>query len=105
MGRGSDAALLEHLPDGSEGSEVFPSDAADCGQSAGLMSTSGSVRGGLGGLRSLIVDISTKNDIKVSIIPLIGSLFKAKFYTITKHLINKLIWTNLLYCDIIDRFS
>nr|ANB44169.1 maturase K [Wittmackia caymanensis] len=46
-----------------------------------------------------------KFDTIVPVIPLIGSLSKAKFCTVSGHPISKPIWTNLSDCDIIDRFG
>nr|ANB44173.1 maturase K [Wittmackia laesslei] len=46
-----------------------------------------------------------KFDTIVPVIPLIGSLSKAKFCTVSGHPISKPIWTDLSDCDIIDRFG
>nr|BAN14409.1 maturase K [Narthecium ossifragum] len=55
---------------------------------------------------SFLMDTATKKfDTLVSVIPLIGSLSKAKFCTISGHPISKPIWTNLSDSDIIDRFG
>nr|AGZ16377.1 maturase K [Lepidobolus eurardyensis]AGZ16378.1 maturase K [Lepidobolus preissianus subsp. preissianus] len=45
-----------------------------------------------------------KFETKVPIIPLIGSLSKAQFCTVSGHPISKPIWADLSDCDIIDRF-
>lgn len=53
----------------------------------------------------LIDTVIKKFDTRVPVIPLIGSLSKAKFCTVSGHPISKPIWTNLSDCDIIDRFG
>nr|YP_010291518.1 maturase K [Rapatea paludosa]ULQ67524.1 maturase K [Rapatea paludosa] len=55
---------------------------------------------------SFLMDTLIKKfDTIVPIIPLIGSLSKAKFCTVSGHPISKPIWTDLSDCDIIDRFG
>nr|QBB68419.1 maturase K [Olax scandens] len=52
-----------------------------------------------------IIDNAIKKfDTIVPIIPLIGSLAKARFCTLLGHPISKLVWTDLSNLDIIDRF-
>nr|YP_010042142.1 maturase K [Caryota obtusa]QPB69288.1 maturase K [Caryota obtusa]WGM73605.1 maturase K [Caryota obtusa] len=53
----------------------------------------------------LIDTVFQKFDTRVPVIPLIGSLSKAKFCTVSGHPISKPIWTDLSDCDIIDRFG
>nr|YP_007476028.1 maturase K [Dasypogon bromeliifolius]AFA27752.1 maturase K [Dasypogon bromeliifolius]AGE93093.1 maturase K [Dasypogon bromeliifolius] len=55
---------------------------------------------------SYLIDTGTKKfDTTVPVIPLIGSLSKAKFCTVLGNPISKSIWTDLPDCDIIDRFG
>ncbi|THU42656.1 hypothetical protein C4D60_Mb00t14390 [Musa balbisiana] len=55
---------------------------------------------------SFLMDILTKKfDTIVPIIPLVRSLSKAKFCTVSGHPISKPIWTDLSDCDIINRFG
>nr|AYP31915.1 maturase K [Canna iridiflora] len=55
---------------------------------------------------SFLIDILTRKfDTIVPIIPLIRSLSKAKFCTVSGHPISKPIWTDLSDCDIINRFG
>ncbi|CAD5197831.1 unnamed protein product [Musa acuminata subsp. malaccensis] len=55
---------------------------------------------------SFLMDIFTKKfDTIVPIIPLVRSLSKAKFCTVSGHPISKPIWTDLSDCDIINRFG
>jgi len=55
---------------------------------------------------SFLMDTLTKKfDTIVPIIPLIQSLSKAKFCTVSGHPISKPIWTDLSDCDIINRFG
>nr|YP_010911021.1 maturase K [Tillandsia divaricata]WIL87210.1 maturase K [Tillandsia divaricata] len=55
---------------------------------------------------SFLIETGIKKfDTIVPVIPLIGSLSKAKFCTISGHPISKPIWTDLSDCDIIDRFG
>nr|YP_010034409.1 maturase K [Aponogeton abyssinicus]QOX09163.1 maturase K [Aponogeton abyssinicus]UGC02440.1 maturase K [Aponogeton madagascariensis] len=55
---------------------------------------------------SFLMDTVTKKfDTIVPIIPLIGSLSKAKFCNVSGHPISKPIWTDLPDSDIIDRFG
>nr|YP_009972036.1 maturase K [Butomus umbellatus]AER28901.1 maturase K [Butomus umbellatus]QNH69930.1 maturase K [Butomus umbellatus]UDZ59599.1 maturase K [Butomus umbellatus] len=55
---------------------------------------------------SFLIDTFTKKfDTIVPIIPLIGSLSKAKFCNVSGHPISKPIWTDLSDSDIIDRFG
>nr|YP_008999884.1 maturase K [Petrosavia stellaris]AGY95336.1 maturase K [Petrosavia stellaris] len=55
---------------------------------------------------SFIIDTVTKKfDTIVPVIPLIGSLSKAKFCTVSGHPISKPIWADLSDWDIIDRFG
>nr|AAU87045.1 maturase K [Stegolepis ligulata] len=55
---------------------------------------------------SFLMDTLIKKfDTIVPIIPLIGSLSKAKFCTLSGHAISKPVWTNLSDRDIIDRFG
>nr|AXK15724.1 maturase K [Rokautskyia odoratissima] len=55
---------------------------------------------------SFLIETGIKKfDTIVPVIPLIGSLFKAKFCTVSGHPISKPIWTDLSDCDIIDRFG
>nr|BAJ06350.1 maturase K [Pleea tenuifolia] len=55
---------------------------------------------------SFLIDTLTKKfDTIVPIIPLIGSLSKAKFCNVSGHPISKPIWADLSDSDIIDRFS
>nr|ACH69917.1 maturase K [Fosterella weddelliana]ACH69957.1 maturase K [Fosterella cotacajensis]ACH69921.1 maturase K [Fosterella weddelliana]ACH69922.1 maturase K [Fosterella weddelliana]ACH69923.1 maturase K [Fosterella weddelliana] len=55
---------------------------------------------------SFLIEIGIKKfDTIVPVIPLIGSLSKAKFCTVSGHPISKPIWTDLSDCDIIDRFG
>nr|YP_010912781.1 maturase K [Tillandsia oaxacana]WIL88970.1 maturase K [Tillandsia oaxacana] len=55
---------------------------------------------------SFLIETGIKKfDTIVSVIPLIGSLSKAKFCTVSGHPISKPIWTDLSDCDIIDRFG
>nr|YP_009546717.1 maturase K [Anigozanthos flavidus]AYP35456.1 maturase K [Anigozanthos flavidus] len=55
---------------------------------------------------SYLMDILTKKfDTIVPVIPLISSLSKAKFCTVSGHPISKPIWTDLSDCDIINRFG
>nr|AAU87048.1 maturase K [Brocchinia steyermarkii]WQM21556.1 maturase K [Brocchinia micrantha] len=53
----------------------------------------------------LIETVIKKFDTIVPVIPLIGSLSKSKFCTVSGHPISKPIWTDLSDCDIIDRFG
>nr|QVD44286.1 maturase K [Primula obconica subsp. werringtonensis]QVD44369.1 maturase K [Primula obconica subsp. werringtonensis] len=53
----------------------------------------------------LIANASKKFDTTVPIIPLIGSLFKAKFCNLLGHPISKPVWADLSDSDIIDRFG
>uniref|UniRef100_UPI0030039163 maturase K n=1 Tax=Corispermum chinganicum TaxID=1076197 RepID=UPI0030039163 len=53
----------------------------------------------------LIENIIKKFDTIVPIIPLVGSLAKAKFCNILGHPISKSVWTDLSDYDIIDRFG
>nr|AFM83274.1 maturase K [Kingia australis] len=53
-----------------------------------------------------LIDTGTKKfDTIVPVIPLIGSLSKAKFCTVLGNPISKPIWTDFSDCDIIDRFG
>nr|YP_010164626.1 maturase K [Ottelia alismoides]QRR19205.1 maturase K [Ottelia alismoides]QXP09630.1 maturase K [Ottelia alismoides]QXP13274.1 maturase K [Ottelia alismoides]QYH47227.1 maturase K [Ottelia alismoides]UKG22312.1 maturase K [Ottelia alismoides] len=52
----------------------------------------------------LINTVTKKFDTIVPVIPLIGSLSKAKFCNVSGHPISKPIWTDLSDSDIIDRF-
>nr|YP_010593171.1 maturase K [Potamogeton crispus]WAI96238.1 maturase K [Potamogeton crispus]WFF50488.1 maturase K [Potamogeton crispus] len=55
---------------------------------------------------SFLIDAATKKfDTIVPIIPLIGSLSKAKFCNVSGYPISKPIWTDLSDADIIDRFG
>lgn len=55
---------------------------------------------------SFLMDTVTKKfGTRVPVIPLIESLSKAKFCTVSGHPISKPIWTDLSDCDIIDRFG
>nr|YP_009557222.1 maturase K [Asteropeia rhopaloides]QBC71416.1 maturase K [Asteropeia rhopaloides] len=55
---------------------------------------------------SFIIDNTIKKfDTTVSIIPLIGSLSKAKFCNVLGHPISKPVWSDLSDSDIIDRFG
>nr|WRW53597.1 maturase K [Heliconia orthotricha] len=55
---------------------------------------------------SFLMDtLTNKFDTIVPIIPLIRSLSKAKFCTVSGHPISKPIWTDLSDCDIINRFG
>nr|YP_010195193.1 maturase K [Flagellaria indica]UAA82175.1 maturase K [Flagellaria indica]ULQ65826.1 maturase K [Flagellaria indica]ULQ65912.1 maturase K [Flagellaria indica] len=55
---------------------------------------------------SFLIDTRIKKfDTIVPVIPLIGSLSKAKFCTVSGQPISKPIWTDLSDCDIIDRFG
>nr|YP_010375405.1 maturase K [Pontederia africana]QXU59271.1 maturase K [Pontederia africana] len=55
---------------------------------------------------SFLIDTLTKKfDTLVPVIPLISSLSKAKFCTVSGHPISKPIWTDLSDCDIINRFG
>nr|YP_011021100.1 maturase K [Brocchinia paniculata]WQM20774.1 maturase K [Brocchinia paniculata] len=53
----------------------------------------------------LIETVIKKFDTIVPVIPLIGSLSKSKFCTVSGRPISKPIWTDLSDCDIIDRFG
>uniref|UniRef100_UPI003001579C maturase K n=1 Tax=Baolia bracteata TaxID=2184446 RepID=UPI003001579C len=53
----------------------------------------------------LIENIIKKFDTIVPIIPLVGSLAKAKFCNVLGHPISKSVWTDLSDSDIIDRFG
>nr|CCI55099.1 maturase K [Blitum californicum] len=53
----------------------------------------------------LIENISKKFDTIVPIIPLVGSLAKAKFCNVLGHPISKSVWTDLSDSDILDRFG
>nr|QYH45104.1 maturase K [Ottelia fischeri] len=53
----------------------------------------------------LINTVTKKFDTIVPVIPLIGSLSKAKFCNVSGHPISKPIWTDLSDSDIIDRFG
>ncbi|CAA3026214.1 maturase K, partial (chloroplast), partial [Olea europaea subsp. europaea] len=53
----------------------------------------------------LISNAIKKFDTLVPIIPLIGSLAKAKFYNILGYPISKPVWADFSYYDIIDRFA
>nr|CBV65659.1 maturase K [Mammillaria wrightii] len=53
----------------------------------------------------LIDNCIKKFDTIVRIIPLVGSLAKAKFCNVLGHPISKSVWTDLLDSDIIDRFG
>nr|AAT28263.1 maturase K [Bienertia cycloptera] len=53
----------------------------------------------------LIANIIKKFDTIVPIIPLVGSLAKAKFCSVLGHPISKLVWTDLSDSEIIDRFG
>nr|YP_009569496.1 maturase K [Portulaca pilosa]QBC69444.1 maturase K [Portulaca pilosa]CBM40400.1 maturase K [Portulaca pilosa] len=55
---------------------------------------------------SFLIDNTIKKfDTIVRIIPLVGSLAKAKFCNVLGHPISKSVWTDLLDSDIIDRFG
>ncbi|KAJ8425427.1 hypothetical protein Cgig2_032227 [Carnegiea gigantea] len=55
---------------------------------------------------SFLVDNPIKKfDTIFRIIPLVGSLAKAQFYNVLGHPISKLVWTDLLDYNIIDRFG
>nr|AGQ55656.1 maturase K [Alstroemeria aurea] len=55
---------------------------------------------------SFLIDTVTKKfDTIVPVIPLIGSLSKAKFCTVSGHPSSKAIWTDLSDSDIVDRFG
>nr|CBV65636.1 maturase K [Pereskia aculeata] len=55
---------------------------------------------------SFLIDNPIKKfDTIVRIIPLVGSLAKAKFCNVLGHPISKSVWTDLLDSDIIDRFG
>nr|AGK28499.1 maturase K [Fosterella christophii] len=55
---------------------------------------------------SFLIETGIKKfDTIVPVIPLIGSLSKAKFCTVSGHPISKPSWTDLSDCDIIDRFG
>nr|BAO66442.1 maturase K [Zannichellia palustris]BAO66443.1 maturase K [Zannichellia palustris]BAO66444.1 maturase K [Zannichellia palustris] len=55
---------------------------------------------------SFLMDTDTKKlDTRVPIIPLIGSLSKAKFCNVSGYPMSKPIWTDLSDADIMDRFS
>nr|CBV65577.1 maturase K [Mammillaria grahamii] len=55
---------------------------------------------------SFLIDNRIKKfDTIVRIIPLVGSLAKAKFCNVLGHPISKSVWTDLLDSDIIDRFG
>nr|CBK38983.1 maturase K [Rhipsalis elliptica] len=55
---------------------------------------------------SFLIDNPIKKfDTIVRIIPLVGSLAKAKFCNVLGHPISKSVWTHLLDSDIIDRFG
>nr|YP_009864222.1 maturase K [Philesia magellanica]QKE32217.1 maturase K [Philesia magellanica] len=53
----------------------------------------------------LIDTVTNKFDTIVPVIPLIGSLSKAKFCTVSGHPISKPVWADLSDSDIIDRFG
>lgn len=53
----------------------------------------------------LLENIRKKFDTIVPIIPLVGSLAKAKFCNVLGHPISKSVWTDLSDSDIIDRFG
>nr|AFG29927.1 maturase K [Hypselodelphys hirsuta] len=53
----------------------------------------------------LMETLTRKFDTIIPRIPLIRSLFKAKFCTVSGHPISKPIWTDLSDCDIINRFG
>nr|YP_009380195.1 maturase K [Chenopodium album]YP_010997497.1 maturase K [Chenopodium bryoniifolium]YP_010997581.1 maturase K [Chenopodium berlandieri]QIQ25993.1 maturase K [Oxybasis glauca]CCI55140.1 maturase K [Chenopodium gigantospermum]ARS00998.1 maturase K [Chenopodium album]QTA72001.1 maturase K [Chenopodium album]WMS59902.1 maturase K [Chenopodium album] len=53
----------------------------------------------------LIENIIKKFDATVPIIPLVGSLAKAKFCNVLGHPVSKSVWTDLSDSDIIDRFG
>nr|YP_010581466.1 maturase K [Actinidia venosa]ANA05076.1 maturase K [Actinidia strigosa]UZT27871.1 maturase K [Actinidia venosa] len=53
----------------------------------------------------LIGNAIKKFDTRVPIIPLIGSLYKAKFCTVLGHPVSKPVWADLSDSDIIDRFG
>nr|BAB16788.2 maturase [Drymophila moorei] len=53
----------------------------------------------------LIDTVTNKFDTIVPVIPLIGSLSKAKFCTVSGHPSSKPIWTDLSDSDIVDRFG
>nr|ASG91943.1 maturase K [Chomelia brachypoda] len=53
----------------------------------------------------LINNVVKKLDTLVPIIPLIGSLAKAKFCNLLGHPVSKAVWTDLSDSDIIDRFG
>nr|YP_009715775.1 maturase K [Veratrum mengtzeanum]QGL08903.1 maturase K [Veratrum mengtzeanum] len=53
----------------------------------------------------LVYTVTNKFDTIVPVIPLIGSLSKAKFCTVSGHPISKPIWADLSDSDIIDRFG
>nr|QBC71570.1 maturase K [Barbeuia madagascariensis] len=55
---------------------------------------------------SFLIDNTIKKfDTIVPIIPLVGSLAKAKFFNVLGHPISKSVWTDLSDSDIIDRFG
>jgi hypothetical protein len=53
----------------------------------------------------LIDTVTNKFDTLVSIIPMIGSLSKAKFCNVSGHPISKPVWADLPDSDILDRFG
>nr|SPP13310.1 maturase K [Sericocomopsis hildebrandtii]SPP13319.1 maturase K [Sericocomopsis hildebrandtii]SPP13320.1 maturase K [Sericocomopsis hildebrandtii] len=53
----------------------------------------------------LLKNIRKKFDTIVPIIPLVGSLVKAKFCNVLGHPVSKSVWTDLSDSDIIDRFG
>nr|YP_009913189.1 maturase K [Achyranthes longifolia]QLJ93055.1 maturase K [Achyranthes longifolia] len=53
----------------------------------------------------LLKNIRKKFDTIVPIIPLVGSLVKAKFCNVLGHPVSKSVWTDLSDSDIIDRFA
>lgn len=53
----------------------------------------------------LIENIINKFDTIVPIIPLVGSLAKAKFCNVLGHPVSKSVWADLSDSDIIDRFG
>nr|YP_010894639.1 maturase K [Hypecoum leptocarpum]WJW71510.1 maturase K [Hypecoum leptocarpum] len=56
--------------------------------------------------KSFLMDIAIKKfDARVPIIPLIGSLSKAKFCNVSGHSISKSVWSDLSDSDIINRFG
>nr|ADR78223.1 maturase K [Lachenalia carnosa] len=75
------------------------------GYLSSLLRNSSAVRNQMLENSFLIDTVTNKFDTTVPVILLIGSLFKAKFCTVSGHPISKPIWADLSDSDILDRFG